>query len=299
MPSSHSNRIRLLQRNRLKLKSNGRGDVSLGGDLNTWKLIISVVRQLRLLYLQLYKSELPAVRPDEELAYLAITRPEIDQVIEPELVATSSPEPMATIPTTEIPEIAEIDLDLADSATPALIPSLPSSASSPDQSSHDRSSGSVLGKRASEDRDDSAVDLGERSRHRGDSVLSTEGTEVPDQGTDTDLDDDFDVVPREDPEQSPTEKRLSQLELKSPVEETIDPMLTFDPPPGSPPAALPPPSLARKQTSKDHLSSGLKFGLQQDSAEVLINVLNQLELALDSPSPNGTAETKEANLVQK
>ncbi|KAK4683835.1 hypothetical protein P7C73_g6382, partial [Tremellales sp. Uapishka_1] len=59
------------------------------------------VRQLRLLFLQLYKSELAAVRPDEELAYLAITRPEIDAVVveQPEPVSLPVVPTLDTLPT--------------------------------------------------------------------------------------------------------------------------------------------------------------------------------------------------------
>jgi ubiquitin carboxyl-terminal hydrolase 25/28 len=46
------------------------------------------------------------------------------------------------------------------------------------------------------------------------------------------------------------------------------------------------------------LASGLKFGLQQDSAEVLINVLGQLELAFDPPKAED-GDTQRKNLISE
>lgn len=97
---------------------------------------------------------------------------------------------------------------------------------------------------------------------------------------------------------------MESLKLKSPEIETQNPMdaagqvdantTVYQPPPGPPPLSPRP-----RRTSKATLNAGLKFGepgasclnnvslirlgLQQDSAEVLINVLSQLEVAFEPP----------------
>lgn len=60
------------------------------------------------------------------------------------------------------------------------------------------------------------------------------------------------------------------------------------------PPSIPPPLPARPVARRaSTLASGLKFGLQQDSAEVLINVLSQLELAFDPPkAEEGSSQRK-------
>lgn len=85
-----------------------------------------VVRQLRLLFLQLYKTELPAVRPDEELAYLAITRPEIDSMVE----QTQEPSTELSASTATATDSAQITPNLLDS-----IPSVPELTTLPSPSS--------------------------------------------------------------------------------------------------------------------------------------------------------------------
>jgi ubiquitin carboxyl-terminal hydrolase 25/28 len=63
------------------------------------------------------------------------------------------------------------------------------------------------------------------------------------------------------------------------------------------PPSVPPPLPTRPRARRaSTLASGLKFGLQQDSAEVLINVLSQLELAFD---PQSEGEGKGENLISQ
>ncbi|OCF36740.1 hypothetical protein I316_01336 [Kwoniella heveanensis BCC8398] len=289
------------------------------------------VRQLRLLFLQLYKSELPSVRPDEELAYLAITRPEVDAIVEPELHA--SPEATATAKPSKltldsIPDIPDIPSPSSTQvATPASTPgaknvNLPSTSPLDPRGGSDVS---VLGKRASEDRDDSSrssLEL-EHVRHKSEGGDIVEGFErVARTQSPMEVDtDDFELIPKPDQAPSPSATMdLGHLDIKSPPPEsdataaggsyaeddyfaskgrqdTLKPPIPqqeekFDPPSVPPP--LPPrPNFAKKDT----LSSGLRFGLQQDSAEVLINVLSQLELALDEPSSNDGE--KGSNLIQR
>jgi ubiquitin carboxyl-terminal hydrolase 25/28 len=63
---------------------------------------------------------------------------------------------------------------------------------------------------------------------------------------------------------------------------------------GSPPRLPPRPTFRDRKPS---LAAGLQFGLQQDSAEVLLNVISQLEMALDRPSVEG--QSVGANLINK
>ncbi|WVF71581.1 hypothetical protein IAT40_006389 [Kwoniella sp. CBS 6097] len=289
------------------------------------------VRQLRMLFLQLYKSELPSVRPEEELAYLAITRPEIDAIVEPELHAspdaTTAPAP-SRLTLDSIPDIPDVPSPSSTQvATPASTPGA-RNANLPATSALDPRGGedvSVLGKRASEDRDDSSRSSLEsthvRHKSEGDVVEGFEEIDRTQSPMEVDTDD-FELIPKPDQAPSPSATMdLGHLDIKSPAPEgsgsgvsgtgtdegyftsrarqdTLKPPLSghqeekFDPPSVPPP--LPPrPHFAKKDT----LSSGLRFGLQQDSAEVLINVLSQLELALDEPS--GNDGEKGFNLIQR
>ncbi|OCF60484.1 hypothetical protein L486_00117 [Kwoniella mangroviensis CBS 10435] len=264
------------------------------------------VRQLRLLFLQLYKSESPSVRPDEELAYLAITRPEVDAIVEPpqpEQASTSkfSLDDIPDIPDVPSPSSTQVATPIS---SPELKPAQADSSTSTVTAREDRES-SVLGKRASEDRDDS-------SSPSGGGVTRLKSDETNTHVTSPLEIDDFELVPRPDthdveaqpmqPDSPSATMDLGHLDLKSPIPETKEEFfqqpgpheqeeVKYDPPSVPPP--LPPrPNLAKKDT----LSSGLRFGLQQDSAEVLINVLSQLELALDEPSDQDGQ--KGSNLIQ-
>ncbi|WWC89454.1 uncharacterized protein L201_004378 [Kwoniella dendrophila CBS 6074] len=269
------------------------------------------VRQLRLLFLQLYKSEIPSVRPDEELAYLAITRPEVDAIVEPQVAVPQASTSRFTLD--DIPDIPDVPSPSSTQVnTPVSSPELKAvdhpvvHESSTSTLRGDRED-SVLGKRASEDRDDSPRSSAEHIRYKSDESQKQEPVTSPMEI------DDFESVPRPDaelqqqPSQAPSPSAtmdLGHLDLKSPVPESKDefignedlqkasePEIKYDPP-NAPPPLPPRPQLAKKDT----LNSGLRFGLQQDSAEVLINVLSQLELALDLPS--GKDGEKGSNLIQ-
>lgn len=107
-------------------------------------LLISVVRQLRDLFLQLGRSDLAAIRPEQELAYLAITRPEDDEANDPSAAEAINPSPSSTVvdvPSADMPTF-EVAQDVA----------IPDVLTSPRPEPERRTS--VLGKRASQDRDE-------------------------------------------------------------------------------------------------------------------------------------------------
>ncbi|WRT66247.1 uncharacterized protein IL334_003200 [Kwoniella shivajii] len=272
------------------------------------------VRQLRLLFLQLYKSELPSVRPDEELAYLAITRPEVDAIVEPQIAPPPQPS-TSRLTLDDIPDIPDIpspsSTQVASPITSPVLTPVDNGKPHEASSSTDREDkeSSILGKRASEDRDDSSRSSQEYFRHK------SEGAHDVDSPTEMEIDD-FELVTKPPPDSPSATMDLTHLDLKSPIPESKDEFIeNFDipdqaeiesgngkaplqeeevkyDPPSVPPPLPPRPHLAKKDT----LSSGLRFGLQQDSAEVLINVLSQLELALDQPSLRDGE--KGSNLIQ-
>jgi ubiquitin carboxyl-terminal hydrolase 25/28 len=230
---------------------------------------LAVVRQLRLLFLQLYKSESSSVRPDEELAYLAITRPEIDQIVEPE----TAPQRITLDTIPDIPSASSTRVN-----SPVASPTIPT-ASLPGSPVFDAEASSVLGKRASTERDDSSRSSGEHTRQKSEGYDDLSGAimlEPPSAKQDTAAGDEMDR-----PAESPSAiTDLGALKLKSPELEDKPKEATVPPPL---PARPGPP------TRKDTLASGLRFGLQQDSAEVLINVLSQLEMAFDPATAEGEA----------
>ena len=197
--------------------------------------VISVVRQLRLLFLQMYESEDSSVRPDEDLAYLAITRPEIDQLVEPQdIITPSSPEKRQGI-LDAIPNIGSSSSSSTRVASPEQGSSVADSSPDPDAS--------ILGKRQSVDRDDSSRSSLEHSRQKSEAS----GMEQLD---DDHIEDYF--APRLDPgPRSPSALRdIEALNLRE-----DEPMEHYQPPSVPPP--LPPrPLVARKDT----LASGLRFG---------------------------------------
>ena len=255
---------------------------------------MTVVEQLRYLFLQLYKCEGSSVRPEEELAYLAITRPEIDQIVEPE-----QKKPAAILDS--IPDIPDM---ISNSSTrvnsPDVSPTIPNASlpSSPRRPEVVRAS-SVLGKRPSEDRDDSTrssedysrqksdgfEDLGDIAPINSDMEESNElnsGNQRGDRAESPSAVTDLGALKLKSPELE-TQEEQELVDVSEPMEmaETAEQNIVSVPPP------LPPrPSVARKDT----LASGLRFGLQQDSAEVLINVLTQLELAFDPSAAEGESE---------
>ncbi|WVQ72603.1 hypothetical protein IAR50_002161 [Cryptococcus sp. DSM 104548] len=290
------------------------------------------VRQLRLLFLQLYKSELPAVRPEEELAYLAITRPEVDSWVESEeqpaqvststLTETAKDEPTGSA-LDSIPSIPDLK-DMPSSPTSTLFASAPGSpfretsdlpdkiiqelkeegGRSPETSSSRRStSSSVLGKRAINERERSFSPGEQRNRLKSNerSMSGIRDEEEKEEEIATPSREKKEIVG------SPTmAAEMSHLELQTPakdndpsepVPDEVEAMAVagdeqFAPPTVPPPSLPPRPPVAKKET----LSSGLKFGLQQDSAEVLINILTQLEMALDGPAEEGE---EKPNLIKQ
>jgi ubiquitin carboxyl-terminal hydrolase 25/28 len=174
----------------------------------------TVVRQLRLLFLQLYKSEQPAVRPDEELAYLAITRPEVDQYVEPPTV-TAAPITLDSIP--DIPNAA------SPSSTAVATPSPPPMSSEFPRSPP--SSHSVLGKRVSEDRDSDGSSPEDRTRRKSEGVdadLLEEQVDSPtametEEGIETDRLET--TSPARGPDSPSVGMGLAELDLKSPERE--------------------------------------------------------------------------------
>ena len=129
------------------------------------------VRQLRLLFLQLYKSEQAWVRPDEELAYLAITRPEVDEIVAPKTTIDS-------IPNVASPSASSTRVATPDSSSLSPLPSAPPSPKH-----------QVLGKRASTDRDFSPRSTEERTRLKSEDFERVEETDDAEE-------DSFEMVPR-------------------------------------------------------------------------------------------------------
>lgn len=220
-----------------------------------------VVHQLRLLFLQLYKTDAPAVRPDEELAYLAITRPEIDEIVEPEETKQEPGSIIDNLPTVGSP-----------SSTCVNTPNV-SRPSSPLHRELSASRSSVLGKRVSQDRD--------TSRSPGDRPKKSDGFErLREEDLSSEAEHDFEMVdaPEEEkskpihqefaesqsaamtdaPSSAPSttaDMDIDRLKLKSP-EIDADPIKAdYAPPPGPPP--LPP---RPRRASKGTLNAGLKFG---------------------------------------
>ncbi|ORX36800.1 hypothetical protein BD324DRAFT_627205 [Kockovaella imperatae] len=260
------------------------------------------VRQLRLLFLQMYKSDQSSVRPDEELAYLAITRPEVDQLVQPAVAASSSPQKRQSI-LDNIPTLTSGSPSSTRVASPG-----PSPMSSPDLFPADLNSvppslghrqESVLGKRASTDRDDSSRSSMDHSRLKSEDISPTEtkGDEGLDEGY-------FSLVPQSsekarerlgegNPRSPSAVREIEALKIGSPPDEDQRPVESQYSPPKVPPPLPPRPHVDRRDT----LASGLRFGLQQDSAEVLINVLSQLEMGLEKPAVADSE--KLPNLIQQ
>jgi ubiquitin carboxyl-terminal hydrolase 25/28 len=214
------------------------------------QLTVPVVHQLRRLFLQLYKTEASAVRPDEELAYLAITRPEIDDIVQPE-------EPEKSTILDDMPTLA------SPSSTKVNTPE-PSRPSSPMMRQASPSRSSVLGKRESQSRSPYASP-GDRPR-RSDGFIKL-------QEADAEADSDFQMIdvdeksqpihqefadpPSSDDKPSSTAGMdMESLHLNSPDVEASEPIPpVYQPPPGPPP--LPP---RPRRDSKGTLNAGLKFG---------------------------------------
>lgn len=222
--------------------------------------------QLRLLFLQLYKSEQAAVRPDEELAYLAITRPEVDQIVSPQ-PETAVPQPLTfdSIPDMPSPSSTYVATPGTPHTPMASLPSSPRPGLA-------RSS-SVLGKRASEDREDmSSGSDDDRSRIKSDGFEDLGYTETV-EPMDTE---EFELIPKvnevedrasavDEPEQmsSPSATTvIAALKLKSPELEDVPVSANPEVVAGHQEISSVPPPLPLRPAigRKDTLASGLRFG---------------------------------------
>ena len=289
------------------------------------------------------------MRPDEELAYLAITRPEVDAIVEPapdtikpgKVTLDTIPDmPSPTLSSTDIGSIRGMSPDTTE--TPEEVEQIEDAESRANalggdaaSTSADRSGRSILGKRASQDRESSGSSNDDRHRLKSESRISeSELVESPFMETAPS----FPALDRAKLDSMGPVSTLADLHLKSTPSspslrdaqtERPDPMssvvegdllgmeeepstakpiqepsgkvgqdtdmdedfVMYEPPSNPPP--LPARPIARRAST---LASGLKFGLQQDSAEVLINVLSQLELAFDPPkAEEGAVQRK--NLI--
>ncbi|BEI89970.1 uncharacterized protein CcaverHIS019_0300400 [Cutaneotrichosporon cavernicola] len=288
------------------------------------------VEMLGELFKQMYETEQAAVTPAEELARLAILP--ID-LIDQRRDAVPSPKTRLTIDT--LPTIPQLASPSASGvATTDTTPTTPISALSPTISSGGLSPrsrpspplrrGSVLGKRASEDRESTFGGSEERLRssvHRSTNLIEMDSpTRGSPSARDVSRDEDVEMTSQESPTRegsdlSPADAGLSGLELTSPsnvmdgpatpkTETRISALLTPD---ATPPRQIGPQLPDEGMSMADALGSGPpplpprrrslalvaaeKFGLQQDAAEILINVLSQLEYAFD----NGEG----GNLIQR
>jgi ubiquitin carboxyl-terminal hydrolase 25/28 len=220
------------------------------------------VYQLRLLFLQLYKTDAAAVRPDEELAYLAITRPEFDSVIE----AVEEPGSLLdSLPDVGSPSSTMVNTPVNSRPTSPLLRSPSISRSS------------VLGKRVSQDRESASP--GERPKksdgfeklaevddveHDFEMVDNTE--EEKPKPVHHEFAEDLPSISTDIPSSAPSttaDMDIDGLKLKSPELESQDRIdrETFAPPAGPPP--LPP---RPRRASKGTLNAGLKFGESLDKA---------------------------------
>lgn len=237
-----------------------------------------VVRHLRLLFVQLYKSEASAVRPDMELAYLAITVPQADQVVQQEVQEEVPAQELGPSFLDSIPNVG------SPSSTRVNTPD-PSPPSSPIRESASPSRSSILGKRASQDRESNGSPA-ERPK-RADTIPQDDEMSISDK-EDGEIAEGFELISKPDDEPihrasitsetitvTPADQELSpsspvpgyemkSLKLKSPSIERSDPMMGdtqvqrhYEPPPGPPP--LPPRPQARSM-SKAVLDKGLEFG---------------------------------------
>jgi len=207
------------------------------------------------LFLQLYKTEGSSVRPDEELAYLAITRPEFDAVIE------TVEEPGSLID--NLPNVGSPASTMVN--TP-----INSRPSSPLRRSPSVSRSSVLGKRISQDREsaspgerpkksDGFEKLAEVNDVEHDFEMVDNAVDEKEQPVHQEFSDDLPSISTDIPSSAPSttaDMDIDGLKLKSPEFEQQNPIeMDFAPPPGPPP--LPP---RPRRASKGTLNAGLKFG---------------------------------------
>lgn len=266
----------------------------------------------------MYKTNKAAVTPREELARLAILP--IDLVAERKesiMIPEKTRVTIDSLPT--IPSPCSSPTSSGAATANDTVPNTPVLAESPRSTTTPLWSerrGSILGKRVSEDRDSVFGSSEERSRRptgMSDNLIDLQGSgpptptrsqSVPAHGRD-----------REDSELTAPAADLSQLDLASPLtrsqgvpdETSSSPAKETGAPVGPAPQSGPPPLPPRRKSMA--LVAAEKFGqstltscqaniagLQQDAAEILINVLAQLEYALDKPTEG---DTKGKNLIQE
>jgi hypothetical protein len=218
-----------------------------------------VARELRLLFLQLYKSETSAVRPDPHLVRLAIHRP--DGQIELAKPAEAAPPHLPTLDS--IPDMPSPVPTLF--STPEMSPEPPSrtSTSLVDSLLPAVSAPTVLGKRSSEDREEK---IGGDERHRS----VGRDVEMPSEFAANGMDGsalDYGDVEMEDAEEingtiemdrafSPPVTGVSDMEIRSsPVIATTS--ISPSNLPSTPTPKVPPPLPPRPM---DDESLGLEFG---------------------------------------
>lgn len=278
-------------------------------------MLTAVVRLLRGLFDDMYKTEESAVVPQEDLARLAILPVDLVNQRRDAIPSAKMRVTIDSLPSVLSPIHSPASSGAATAAdTPpsprSIVSSVPTTPDSnptalPEGEGLTRSS--VLGKRASEDRDSQFGGSEERLRrltNTADDLIEMDS--IPTSPA-KDADGDVEMPPLHRAG-SMLAPGLQQLDIASPkadeskTEErtTKAEDIALPPSPPSPPAlpARPaaPATLPARRTSMA-LVAAEKFGLQQDAAEILINVLSQLEYAFDKTGE--TAEGVVPNLVRK
>lgn len=290
------------------------------------------------LFRQMYETDKSAVVPAEELARLAILPIDLvdqrrdDLPAKGQITIDSLPTVLSPIASPTSSGVATA----ADTAPPTPTSPVSSGSNSPLNTTSPLRRPSVLGKRASEDRESSFGGSEERLRRLTHSDLIQMDSPTPGSPTTTALEPphrdggDIEMISdpptRQESDLVPADAGLSGLDLASPMGEKSDPVpvpttpkaeprdLGIATPAATPPSAKPsvrvgepfamdyteeaiaklapagPPPLPPRRRSLA-LVAAEKFGLQQDAAEILINVLAQLEYAFD----NGEG----GNLIQR
>lgn len=267
------------------------------------------------LFSQMYETDQSAVVPAEELARLAILP--IDQVDQRQ-DAVPLPKGQLTIdtlPTVLASPTSSGVATAAETAPPTpTSPTVSSPGASPLHSRSPHRRPSVLGKRVSEDRESSFGGSEERLRRLTHNNLIELDSPTPGSPAstlepahrDSDIEMMTDPPTREGSELSPADAGLSGLELTSdpvigPLTPKAEPRdIGIATPAATPPGpardrqgpmsmtealrGIPPPLPPRRRSMA--LVAAEKFGLQQDAAEILINVLAQLECAFDCEGDN-------------
>ena len=242
------------------------------------------VQHLSSLFSQLIYMAEPAVRPELDLAYLAlVSSKDEDEATSPKeapiAVMPVGTDVRGAIPTTASPPALAVK-DQAipvDAAGEGLIAAQAHAMPPSDPSPPSAGSPSVLGKRNSEHLDDEEMDIDRQSRSRsaGSPEKTSEETLSKVQQTDATV---MDVDPSpsgssERPE-STVELQQDEIAAKPGGSEAAEMAVSSQPPP------LPPrPEQTRKATTVTN--STMMFGKQNDVSEAMDNVIFQIEAALD------------------